>query len=206
VGGSVSYLAGGKFGNGAATGAFQMAVSLAQSAGEREDGFEENDYSDEVETNSMVKRRSTTITIDGVKVVDFGSYTVSADSSISTAVAQAYIDMAQRGWTQSFVDSDGTVLATSLRLRLVSTRSDFQLKPCTPSICTFGLGAADVGGTVAYVSSGQRFNTPIHEFGHMLGLQHQAPNTRSIMSSAIDRAVQLNDSKRLIQKYERKRR
>jgi hypothetical protein len=192
------------FGNGAATGAAQMAFNISVHRNQSQNGFEQNDFSDEVQTNSTVARRSTAITIDAVKVVDLGSYTVSADAAIPTKDAQAYVDIAQRGWSHSSIDTDGTVIATSLRLRLVSTAGDFRLKPCIPLICTSGLGAADLGGSVAYLSSSQRANTPIHEFGHMFGLQHQWAGTRSIMSAASDRAVQMNDLKRIVQTYQRK--
>jgi hypothetical protein len=170
------------------------------------DGFEANDFSDDVKLNSMIRSRSSIIEIDGVRVLDLGSYTVSVDSGVNISDAQSYIEAAQRGWTSSAIASDGTVYATSIRLRLVARRGDFQIAPCTPQICTTGLGAARLGGSKAYFSATQRWSTPIHEFGHMFGLNHQPLYTLSIMSASLNRSVQLADLTKLHNSYSRKSR
>jgi uncharacterized Zn-binding protein involved in type VI secretion len=168
-------------------------------------GFEDNDFSDEVLANRLIRRGMTATKIDGVKALHLGDYTVSADPSLDPAAVRSYVETAQRGWTVSGIDSDGTVYATSIRLRLVARNGNFKLMPCVPNICTTGLGAADLGGTIACYSASQRVNTPVHEFGHMFGLGHQSPWTYSIMSNSLSRSVQVSDIKRLFNTYQRGR-
>ncbi|NJR43973.1 hypothetical protein HC761_00380 [bacterium] len=146
------------------------------------------------------------IEIDGVKVLDMGEYTLSTDGTVAQSDAQNYVEVAQAYWTRSHVGEDGTVYATSIRLKLVASRGDFRLTACIPSICTTGLGAADLGGRNAYFSANQRKDTPAHEFGHMLGLNHQSASTQSIMSRSNERAVQLQDVSRIVNAYGRRRR
>jgi hypothetical protein len=91
-------------------------------------------------------------------------------------------------------------------LEIVDSGGDIRVIPCT-SVCSINpedngyLGAALVGGRTMYYGASQYADTPTHEFGHILGLQHTL-RPRSIMGQFRPRSVGSSDLRRIRSLYE----
>jgi hypothetical protein len=117
-------------------------------------------------------------------------------SGIDETTAKAYVEAAEYGWR-----------AISLDLDLVASGGDLLIVPCFGNCSTSNamtgkpLGAAHVGGRVIYYGAGQFEDTPVHELGHILGLQHDYVGG-SIMGGSPSRHVTLYDVSRVRALYE----
>jgi hypothetical protein len=120
--------------------------------------------------------------------------TVSPENGITEADVMAYIAVADQGWDVSFSGADGITREFELTLSFVASGGDITIRPCTPAVCTTGLGAASAGGNKIWHSSNQRPTTPTHEFGHIFGFAANRGNgTGSIMGGDRNRAVNQRD-------------
>jgi len=179
------------FANGAATAA--MAYAFASAASRvQSDGSAAPSADEEVSTSRAMRRRMVLTEGDDVREMRI-SLTISAEG-VDAAAAQAYVDGANSGWNVSIPGDDGISRNFGLELELVPRRGNLRLVRCEPSVCTTGLGAANVGGPRMWYSPLGRPDTPAHEMGHVLGFStNRASGTGSIMSGDHVRGVNQRD-------------
>ncbi|MFC3122874.1 RHS repeat-associated core domain-containing protein [Agaribacter flavus] len=195
VGGTVSKLTGGKFANGAQTWAFSAAMK--QDWGTENIETEQNGKSSLYPKDRKNEILAPKITVDKDGNITFTDKVTVSYSGIDEATAQAYIESAEAGWEE-----------LSLDLELVSgSDGDLTISPCT-DVCSVHpidggyLGAAAVGGRSIYYGASQFTDTPVHEFGHILGLSHTGTLRGSIMGGFRPRTVNSQDLSRLRRLYE----
>lgn len=191
VGGTASTMTGGKFANGAVTAAMSYALSSAASHIQGE-GSAAPGADEDVSPSRALRRRMILTEGEGAKEMRI-SLTISAEG-VDAATAQAYVDTANAGWNVSIVGDDAATRTFGLDLKLVARRGNLRLVPCEPSVCTTGMGAANVGGPRMWYSPAGRPDTPVHEMGHVLGFStNRAYGTGSIMSGDHVRGVTQRD-------------
>lgn len=208
----------GRYANGAVGGAGSAAAGGQpyDAANDGSPGQSDPNLDDRVTRNPLVAERARYVMSNGIKVLDLGTYTVSHDPSIPSETAQSYGDAAEDGWTSSATNARGESIGATVKLELAGTAAslrrssaDIHIQPCPSTGCTgAGLGNAARGGRFIIYSPAQRSDTPVHEFGHIFGLGHQAvdrtpgaPN--SIMGAASNRSVLYSDIERLSGAYGR---
>lgn len=183
IGGASAKLGGGKFANGAVTVAFSylFTYASAQAAGS---GTTPPGISDKVSADSGLGVTVSGNTLSGDIIV--GCTRVSA-----TVCAQSIIEF------QAINGSDGTyTVALSIRAAGNNENPTFELFSGGVNAKFDGVFTARrnilgmrVGRQIRLFRGNVNYSseTAVHEFGHLLGLHHQANSTRSFMSYAVNR-------------------
>lgn len=180
--------------NGAKTGAFKALLGCNKNQNScgnttaQEGG--ESGYDDRV--NSYL---SSKIHVDSNGVITIDSITISFDG-VDDDIARAYAQAIEDGWSMTGID-----------LQIVSSGGDVRVIPCGKD-CSINprdggyLGAAQVGGRTMFYGKSQYVDTPVHEFGHIIGLHHPNSAKGSIMGSPPHRRILDDDLNRLRRLYE----
>jgi hypothetical protein len=194
VGGTVSVISGGKFGNAAAMGMFSYLFNQVASSVNKKCEATDDDW--KLTTINRKWRNKISVTeVDGVVTIS-GTLTISAGAGIDLDAVIGDINLA---WTFAGGEYDGKQYISKLTVNRHEGkgRGDYHVvkmkagmlanlakkacngKPLDPA----RLGGANVrGGSTMHLNIQHAFRLPAHEFGHALGLSHAPKGSGSIMS------------------------
>jgi hypothetical protein len=211
LGGSVSYLAGGKFGNGAATGAFQMAVRLATTAVQNSSrnqtttSTEPDGVSDVVERISQFRDNIAVRCNDSVCMIDI-TLTVGGDETVTDESLTWVTDDFKQFWAGAF-PNEGKYYVLNMDVSISNNNPDILVSAVFPDRYPNSTtpvdsiaGRAGMGGNQMELGNYHE-GTAAHELGHLFGMSHQLNVTGSLMSYAADRAITGADASRLANRY-----
>lgn len=203
IGGTISKVTGGKFVNGAASAAFAAVLATNWKRPLADGGA--NNIDDDVWVNADLK--------DNVKV-EGNHVSINVSLSGDGTVTNEELKWYAESISSDFSYEDGEY-SLSTTVNVVETGGDLTLSRCTVSVCVrtdnngkmiMAAGAANRGGRGGnniWHSSIQfsRYNTPAHEFGHILGFGHQSGGTNRIMSYDSYREVSKFEIEKLVKSY-----
>ncbi|MDZ4314155.1 MAG: hypothetical protein U0989_05240, partial [Azonexus sp.] len=211
VGGSISKLTGGKFSNGAVTGAMQSALEGLRSG--TADGYGEPDpesITDRVFTNDSWKNAGAVQT----EYLGGGRYRLTGefifDENSDQALISALESDVKENLNGTFSNESGTrIVEIELSFRPASPgeAANILLLGCGENLCVRnGLqsgGFATLGGRSGRLNEipFRRNDTGSHELLHMLGMGHSSNSTRGLTSYARNRQLQFNEAYRLAGSY-----
>lgn len=182
VGGTASVVGGGKFANGAYSAAFSYAVRKSGTVVADEMSRLSQNHS--AQSNPMVADRARIITFPFVKIVNLGSYTLGYNPGglISKEIANEYANSIMNVWRKNtggaFITVDIKVISNENADILLSHVSE-----CANCGARDAPGYAALGGREIWYNGISSGVTPGHEFGHILGLNHQPYENKGIMSN-----------------------
>lgn len=204
VGGTVSAATGGKFGNGAVTAAMQAAFAkVGESA--PFSGSEPSGVSDRVTKNGKFNQ-NISVNCNASQCSVSIRATISGDSTITdTTIEWAAADISSN-WSGSFVHEGVSYSVETVITPVVNEKPDIMLI----AIKNAERGRNEVyGAGYARVGSGREIELgwhhgrriAAHEFGHLIGLRHQANVTFSLMSYNRDAALTGSDVAKIARAY-----
>ena len=207
VGGTVSELSGGKFANGAVTAAFAWAFAGAANSTDElasADSGEPNSVSNFVASNEGWRKYLTSSRLsDGGYSLE-GTIPVTSQELSEPDVMRFIGDVHSQYSGRSFRYQNRTY-KINIRLEYAASTTDssaLRLYRCGTACGGFPatgyVGLPGIRLDMARFAAG----TGAHEFGHNLGMYHQANATRSIMSYSANRTLQPFDARRLAPAYQ----
>ena len=158
-----------------------MAAGVRRAAGQGASSDGSSPSESRLRKNRQLSKRSNLVV--GENSLTF-TLTASHDIGVSPLTADEFFDQAEKAWSLTV---DGKTITINIEIigvenALSRFKADLNLQLCRPSVCTTGLGAAEVAGRRIYFDARQLFDTPTHEFGHILGfMDNVAGGTGSIM-------------------------
>lgn len=204
VGGSISEATGGKFANGAVSGAIQGAMAKRPATDEvHNDGVNEPRF----DTVSDLVRRNPDLA-QNVYVNEDGSMRMSVPYDVaqgtSASFEQNFVDTVETSLTGTFTNTN---TGSRVRLTVDLYRGDnpaFTLAECSPVVCSKpNIMGGWTGGSKKWLEFRPTApaQTRVHEFMHFAGLMHQWNITNSLMSYSPNRSLQGTDVHRLYDAY-----
>jgi hypothetical protein len=156
------------------------------------------------------------ISVSGLGTNDIGidiNLTIAASphSGITSTHLEYIVGRIEAVWNTT-LSSDGVGIRSSTQLTIVDAGLFGDAGDIVVEGIVSGRSNAELGGRVyqhnyhfnytpGNVNPNSRFDTPAHEFGHLLGLSHRRNATGSIMSYVTRRRVTFEDLKRIADAY-----